>query len=144
MSYSFLKIDREILPVAKQPAAWKAWTALVAAYVLVMQLLAVGLAAGAQVAVQGPETSGIICSSSQGQNVPGTDGGGSSHHDGLGCYVLGCPMFGPVAAPPPSFNGVMAPLPHSAAGPAMHGEACGASAHRNAHFLHTRFPPRAT
>ncbi|MFG1426826.1 DUF2946 family protein [Roseixanthobacter glucoisosaccharinicivorans] len=104
--------------LAKPRTSWRAWAAIAAAYLLVLQMLAVGLAAGAQAAqaaAQGPDAFGVICSSSPTENGSPTEGGAPAHHDGLDCCVLGCPMFGPAAAPPPAAEGFVAPVRHAAA-----------------------------
>ncbi|OYZ93309.1 MAG: hypothetical protein B7Y01_01370 [Xanthobacter sp. 17-67-6] len=103
--------------LAKPRTSWRAWTAIAAAYLLVLQMLAVGLAAGVQAApaaAQGPDAFAILCSSAPAEDGSQTGDGAPSHHDGMDCCVLGCPMFGPAAAPPPAVQGFVAPVRHAA------------------------------
>ncbi len=75
--------------------AWRAWTAVAAAYLLVLQMLVVGLATPAFAL----ESAGILC-----QSAATADSDGSQSPSGTAsadCCVLGCPMFGPSVAPPP-------------------------------------------
>lgn len=123
MSYSRPTIIRDIFILAKPRTSWRAWAAIAAAYLLVLQMLAVGLGAGAQAgqlaatqvaAAQGADAFGVICSSAPAEDGSQTGGGAPSHHDGQDCCVLGCPMFGPAAAPPPAAEGFAAPVRHAA------------------------------
>ncbi|MFG1412175.1 DUF2946 family protein [Xanthobacter sp. VTT E-85241] len=108
--------------LAKPRTSWRAWAAIAAAYLLVLQMLAVGLAAGAQAAqvaaqvsaAQGPDAFAILCSSAPAEDASQTGDGTPSHHDGLDCCVMGCPMFGPAAAPPPAAEGFVVPVRHAA------------------------------
>jgi hypothetical protein len=108
------------LILAKPRTSWRAWAAIAAAYLLVLQMLAVGLAAGVQAAPaagQGPDAFAILCSSAPAEDASQTGDGAPSHHDGLDCCVMGCPMFGPTAAPPPAAQGFVAPVRHAASIP---------------------------
>ncbi|OYX74916.1 MAG: hypothetical protein B7Y95_04830 [Rhizobiales bacterium 32-66-11] len=103
--------------LAKPRTSWRAWAAIAAAYMLVLQMLAVGLAAGAQaaqVAAQGPDAFAILCSGAPAEDGSQTGDGPPSHHEGMDCCVMGCPMFGPAAAPPPAAAGFVAPIRHAA------------------------------
>lgn len=87
--------SRALVRAVMRPAA------LVLAYLLVLQVLLVGLTQGLQAAPsENPGFLGIFCST----NVPaGPDRpavpGPAGHAD---CCVLGCQMFGPSVAPPPA------------------------------------------
>lgn len=135
------------MPLAQQRTAWRDWTAIAAAYLLVLQILAVGLAAGAQAAMQGADASGIICttsqaSKSQAPGAPGPDGGRPAGHDGPDCCVMGCPMFTPAAAPPPAIGGITTPAMRPALAIRMRGEPRLVSDQRHSPGL-ARAPPVA-
>jgi len=81
--------------------AWRDWTAIAAAYLLVLQMLFTGMATSVQAAPGTPaHFAGILCLSAapDAVDLPGDDG--SPHAQSPGCCVLGCPMFSPGAAPP--------------------------------------------
>ncbi|MFG1372932.1 hypothetical protein V5F32_12225 [Xanthobacter oligotrophicus] len=83
--------------------AWRAWTAVAAAYLLVLQVLVTGIAGGAHAASFGldPIATAMCGPSAHGAMVP-PDDGALPPHQSLSCCVLGCSMFGPDAAPPPA------------------------------------------
>ena len=79
---------------------WKTCTALVVAYLLVFQLLILGVAVGAQASAAGPAgPDGILCSSSASHSSEAPAEGDSGH---LGqCCTVGCPMLGGLGLVPP-------------------------------------------
>ncbi|MFG1293036.1 hypothetical protein [Xanthobacter versatilis] len=85
-----------------QPA-WRAWTAVAAAYLLVLQVLVTGIAGGVHAASFGldPAATAMCGPSAHGGTAPADDGA-LPPHDSLSCCVLGCSMLGPGAAPPPA------------------------------------------
>lgn len=80
---------------------------MIAVFVLMLQLTAVGLATGAQAASQHPGAFDVICASAP-ADAPSQDGD-TSHGAGLNCCVMGCAMFGPALAPPPAAEVFVAP-----------------------------------
>jgi hypothetical protein len=87
------------------------WVALGVAYLVVVQMLVTGIALGAQ-AAPNPQAglSTVICSFHE-TATTGPDGTGqpSDHAHLPACCVLGCSMFGPTVAPPPSIAGMLVP-----------------------------------
>lgn len=85
--------------------AWKDWTALVAAYVLVLQVVVAGLAAGlATGAMAAPAPKGpgaVLCHGAADAGTLPTTGDGPAAH-GAPCCIMGCATLGPLAAPPPA------------------------------------------
>lgn len=81
--------------------AWRAWTALAAAYLLVLQMLMVGLATPALTL----ESAGILCqaAAASGSGDPQSPAQDTS----ADCCILGCSMFGPPVAPPPPFAALL-------------------------------------
>ncbi len=79
------------------------WPALAAAYLLVIQTLILGFAQTTHASVVQRDFLGnVICSSElnkAGQDEPGQP---SNHLHRQNCCVLGCKMFGPSVAPPPT------------------------------------------
>lgn len=83
--------------------AWRAWTAVAAAYLLVLQVLVTGIAGGAHAAPLSPDpVATVLCGPSAHGGTAPLDDSGSSSHQGQACCVLGCSMFGAGAAPPPA------------------------------------------
>ncbi len=79
---------------------WKTCTALVVAYLLVFQLLILGVAVGAQASVVGSAgADGILCTASgaHSSDAPTEDDRG---HIGQ-CCTVGCPMLGGLGLAPP-------------------------------------------
>ncbi|MFG1462523.1 hypothetical protein V5F77_06445 [Xanthobacter sp. DSM 24535] len=98
-----------------QHPAWKAWTAVAAAYLLVLQVLLIGMSIGAHA---GPlslvDGAGALCLSSSSGGPPAGDD--APAHALPDCCVLGCTMFGPAAAPPPP-TALLVPPPRSDGAP---------------------------
>lgn len=83
------------------PPAWKAWTAWIAAYVLVLQMLVAGMAMGVRAApLMGEGGDAVLCLSAASEDAPKPDGGGAGHAGLPNCCILGCAMFGAAAVPP--------------------------------------------
>lgn len=80
--------------------SWKSCTALVVAYLLVFQLLILGVAVGAQASVAGTAgADGLLCTSSESHPSEAPAQGDSGH---LGqCCTVGCPMLGGLGLAPP-------------------------------------------
>jgi len=79
----------------------RAWFAISAAFLLVLQALLAGLSSGAQAApVQRDYFGGIICAFEGTSHSPDDGAPGAPSHV-PNCCILGCSMFGPSVAPPP-------------------------------------------
>lgn len=89
------RMERGMRALKTTHPAWRAWTALAAAYLLVLQMLMVGLATPALTL----ESTGILCQGAANSDAEGplAPAGGAA----ADCCILGCPMFGPTVAPPP-------------------------------------------
>lgn len=92
--------------------AWRAWTAVAAAYLLVLQVLVMGIAGGAHAApLSLDHVVTVMCGPSAHGGTALPVDGGPAPHQSPSCCVLGCSMFGPGAAPPPaSWSHVRHPL----------------------------------
>ncbi|QRG08433.1 hypothetical protein EZH22_09145 [Xanthobacter dioxanivorans] len=95
--------------------AWRDRTAILAAYLLVLQVLLAGLAAGLSVApalAAGPD--GTICHGARPDPSPADRDGAPLRHVADACCVLGCAAFGPLVAPPSSAGDLPARGPAAA------------------------------
>lgn len=84
------------------PRTWRRWTAILAAYALVLQVMLAGLAAGAMAA---PAASGddgfVLCLGAADPTAPPSGGDTPAHKGFPDCCTAGCPMLGSAATPPP-------------------------------------------
>lgn len=81
--------------------AWKDWTALIAAYVLVLQAIVLGLASGAMAAPRLDGPGALLCHGADPRSAPAS-GDGSLPHGDEPCCPMGCAALGPLVAPPPA------------------------------------------
>lgn len=89
---------------------WRARTALVAAYLLVLQALVAGFAGAAEAALAPVDAFGtVICSSAHGE-VPDMPAPDRTDGHALACCMPGCAMSVSAAAPPPDIAVVLPPM----------------------------------